>query len=136
MPFLGVMLGLDHDGPEVFQRTGEALQRLSPAGCAFTMPVPYPGTEWYEQVESEGRLLERDLALYDGHHPVVRPLGMSTEDLLQGYHRLARSFFGRRKVLRRLSRNLGARRNTSRLWAAVSFWAVNRGYRRYHRKLV
>ena len=135
MPFLGVMLGLDHDDPAVFDRTGAALADLAPAACAFTMPVPYPGTRWYEQVRTEGRLLTRDLSLYDGHHAVVRPLHMSEERLVQGYHRLSRAFYRWRPALRRLRRNLQPRRNTSRRWVAASFLAITRGYRRYHGKL-
>ncbi len=135
MPFLGVMLGLDHDGPEVFAQTGRALEVLAPAACAFTMPVAYPGTPWHAEVEQQGRLLSCDLALYDGHHAVVEPLRMSTEQLVTGYHRLARSFYGWRPALRRLSRNLQPRRNTHRAWVAASFLAVTQGYRRYHRKI-
>ncbi len=135
MPFLGVMLGLDHDGPEVFEHTERALRRLAPAACAFTMPVPYPGTPWHQQVRDEGRLLSEDLALYDGHHPVVRPQLMSTAQLEAGYHGLARRFYGWRPALRRMARNMQPRRNTSRAWVAASFLAVTAGYRRYHRKL-
>jgi radical SAM superfamily enzyme YgiQ (UPF0313 family) len=135
MPFLGVMLGLDHDGPEVFERTGEALQALAPAACAFTMPVAYPGTPWHAEVLEQGRLLTRDLALYDGHHAVVKPLRMSTAELLVGYHRLARSFYGWRPALRRLAHNLQPRRNVHRAWVAASFLAVTKGYRRYHRRI-
>jgi len=135
MPFLGVMVGLDHDGPEVFVRSGAALQDLAPAACAFTMPVAYPGTPWHAEVVEQGRLLTDDLALYDGHHPVVRPLRMSTEELLTGYHRLARSFYGWRPALGRLSRNLQPRRNIHRAWVAASFLAVTHGYRRYHRRI-
>ncbi len=135
MPFLGVMLGLDHDGPTVFEHTERALRRLAPAACAFTMPVPYPGTPWHERVRSEGRLLTGDLALYDGHHAIVRPLGMETDELLRGYHGLTRRFYGWRHALRRLAHNLQPRRNTSRVWVAASFLAVTQGYRRYHRGL-
>jgi radical SAM superfamily enzyme YgiQ (UPF0313 family) len=133
MPFLGVMLGLDHDGPEVFERTGAALQQLAPAACAFTMPVAYPGTPWHADVVEQGRLLTRDLALYDGHHAVVEPLRMSTEQLLTGYHRLARAFYGWRPALGRLVRNLQPRQNVHRHWVAASFLAVTAGYRRYHK---
>jgi hypothetical protein len=100
------------------------------------MPVPYPGTSWYDQVREQGRLLTRDLTLYDGHHAVVRPLRMSTEQLVTGYHRLAEAFFRRRRVLRRLARNLQRRRNIHRPSVAVSFLALNHGYRRYHRRIV
>ena len=135
MPFLGVMLGLDHDGPEVFSRTGEALQALAPAACAFTMPVAYPGTPWFADVVEQGRLLTRDLALYDGHHAVVRPLRMTPAELEAGYHRLARAFYGWRPALRRLAHNLQPRRNANRAWVVASFLAVTQGYRRYHRRI-
>ncbi len=135
MPFLGVMLGLDHDDPDVFDRTGAALADLAPAACAFTMPVPYPGTRWYADLEGQDRLLTRDLALYDGHHAVVRPLRMRPEQLTAGYHRLTKAFYRWRPALRRMRRNLQRRPNTSRRWVAASLVAITRGYRRYHRKL-
>jgi len=35
--------------------------------------VPLPGTEVYDQLNSEGRIFNKDWSDYDGHHPVFKP---------------------------------------------------------------
>ena len=135
LPFAGMILGLDGDEPSVFRRTGEALERIAPVACAFTFPVPYPGTEFHAQLERQGRLLCHDTALYDGHHPVVRPLGMTPEQLERGYHDLAASFYSWPRALARLARYAGAPTVMPRARALAGYLAVTAGYRRYHRRL-
>lgn len=43
--------------------------------------TPFPGTELYKQIVSEGRLLHRNYELYDVTHCVYQPLGMSPKEL-------------------------------------------------------
>jgi len=135
VPFAGVILGLDGDGPEVFERTGEALRHVAPAAVAFTTPVAYPGTAFYRQVVKQDRLLCSDRSRYDGHHVVIRPLGMSAEALQRGYHRLARSFYGWRAGLSRLARYLARPMNLPRRKLVPSQVAITLGYRRFHQRL-
>lgn len=132
LPFAGVMVGLDHDGPEVFERTLDGLARLAPAACAFTVPVAFPGTAFHRQMVAEERLISHDRSRYDGHHVVLRPLGMEPETLQRGYHRLARRFYGWGAALRRLAHHLRPRPHASRLFAVGSYVGITVGYRRYH----
>ena len=135
VPFAGVIVGLDGDGPGVFAHTEAALRRVAPAAVAFTVPVAYPGTRFHRQMEDEGRILGRDLERYDGHHVVLRPLGMGVDELERGYHRLARSFYGWGPALGRLARQLRARPTLGRTRTSVSYVAITRGYRQFHTRL-
>lgn len=135
LPFLGVMLGLDGDGPEVFERTYSALQQLGPVAVAFTMPVAFPGTDFYAQMEAEGRILDRDPTRYDGHHVVLRPARMSPAQLWAGYVQLTRRFYRRRAALPRLLRYLVPGVNIGRAQLLAGFAAITMGYRRFHQRL-
>jgi len=135
LPFAGVIVGLDGDGPDVFARTAAALEEVAPAACAFTMPVAFPGTRWYSKLEAEGRILDHDPTHYDGHHVVVRPARMSVEELVRGYHRLARRFYSWGPALRRMLRQKLWRQSFGPLQAAAGYTAVSAGYRRFHRRL-
>jgi len=135
LPFLGVMLGLDGDGPEVFERTYTALQRLGPIAVAFTMPVAFPGTDFHARMEAEGRLLDRDATHYDGHHVVLRPLRLTPQQLWRGYVKLTRAFYRWRAALPRLLPYLARGTNLPRTQLVGGFAAITLGYRRFHRRL-
>ena len=135
VPFAGVIVGLDGDGPDVFERTARALEELAPAACAFTVPVAFPGTPWFARLETEGRVVSRDPTLYDGHHVVQRPVRLTVAELERGYHRLARSFYGWGAALARLARQELSRSNLGPVRTSLSYLAVTAGYRRFHRRL-
>ena len=134
-PFAGVILGLDGDGPEVFRQTYRALKEIAPAACAFTFPVPYPGTAFHRQMERQNRIINRDAALYDGHHVVVRPLNMTPTELITGYHRLAAAFYSWNNAFSRLMRHYFKTMNLSPLIGTASYFFINLGYRRFHQRL-
>ena len=119
--------------PRSTSRSGET--STLPAACAFTMPVAFPGTRWYSKLEAEGRILDHDPTHYDGHHVVVRPARMSVEELVRGYHRLARRFYSWGPALRRMLRQKLWRQSFGPLQAAAGYTAVSAGYRRFHRRL-
>ncbi len=79
------VLGFDHDGPDVFERTVEWIEAARLECATFHILTPYPGTPLFRQFEREGRLLHRDWQLYDTAHVVFRPRRMSPEELAAGY---------------------------------------------------
>ncbi len=54
------VLGFDHDGPDVFERTVEWIEQNRLECATFHILTPYPATPLFRQLESEGRLLHRD----------------------------------------------------------------------------
>jgi radical SAM superfamily enzyme YgiQ (UPF0313 family) len=94
------VFGLDGDGPDVFRRTVEWAVAMGLTTATFHIATPYPGTEFFRQIENQGRLLHRDWDLYDTRHAVFRPKGMTTRQLEDGYWKAYREFYSWRNIAR------------------------------------
>ncbi len=119
------IFGLDGDTPEVFDRTTALVQDLRIDIPRYAIYTPYPGTEAFERLEREGRLLHRDWSRYDTRHAVFQPSGMSPADLEAGYRRAYRETFRLRAIRHRLAAS------PRRTIALIG----NLAYRRFARRL-
>ncbi|MDQ6884151.1 MAG: cobalamin-dependent protein [Candidatus Dormibacteraeota bacterium] len=96
---LGVMVngsfvfGMDHDGPDVFDRTVEWAVAQGIETATFHILTPYPDTALYRRMEEEGRILHRDWDLYDTRHVVFQPARLREAELERGYWRAYREFY-------------------------------------------
>ncbi len=76
------VLGLDGDGPEVFDAVEAFVARSGQFDVQITVMTPFPGTPLYDRLLAEGRLLEptawERCTLFDVN---FRPLHMSSEQL-------------------------------------------------------
>jgi radical SAM superfamily enzyme YgiQ (UPF0313 family) len=95
------VLGFDHDRKDVFVRTAGWIEENRLECATFHILTPYPATPLFRQMESEGRLLHRDWALYDTSHAVFLPRNMSPEELEQGYSWMYRRLFSHASIWRR-----------------------------------
>jgi radical SAM superfamily enzyme YgiQ (UPF0313 family) len=95
------VLGFDHDGPDVFERTVEWIEENRLECATFHILTPYPGTPLFSQLEAEGRIVHRDWRLYDTAHVVFEPARMSAEQLAEGYAWCYRRLFSHRSIWRR-----------------------------------
>jgi radical SAM superfamily enzyme YgiQ (UPF0313 family) len=102
------VLGFDHDGPDVFERTVQWIEDTRLECATFHILTPYPGTPLFRQLEAEGQLLHRDWDLYDTAHVVFRPRRMSPEQLAAGYAWCYRRLFTHRSIWARRPRDLSA----------------------------
>jgi len=113
----GIMFGLDHDTPDVFRQTVEALRRMGADLAYFKMATPYPGTPFFERTDAEGRILSRDWAYFDGCFPVFRPGAMTARQLLEGTIWARRAFYSARALARRVP---GYLKLDVPMWAALN----------------
>jgi radical SAM superfamily enzyme YgiQ (UPF0313 family) len=96
---LGVMVngsfvfGMDHDGPDVFERTVEWAIETGIETSTFHILTPYPDTALYERMHAANRLLHSDWNLYDTRHVVFQPAGLTPTQLETGYWRAYRDFY-------------------------------------------
>lgn len=96
---LGVMVngsfvfGMDHDSPDVFERTVDWAVTHGIETATFHILTPYPGTALYARLEAQGRVIHRDWDLYDTRHAVFRPARITPEQLEAGYWRAYREFY-------------------------------------------
>lgn len=95
------VLGFDHDGPDVFDRTVAWIEANRLECATFHVLTPYPGTPLFRRMEAEGRLLHRDWSLYDTAHVVFRPARMTAEQLAEGYASCYRRLFSAGSIWRR-----------------------------------
>ncbi len=123
-----IMLGLDGDGEEDFDRTLEFLIRNKVTLAKFHLPLPYPGTPFFERMEREGRILTRDWNAYHYGNAVIRPLRMSPETAMAKYWATYRDFFSLRSILRRFLPP--ERRN---LATSMHYFLANLAFRRLQR---
>jgi radical SAM superfamily enzyme YgiQ (UPF0313 family) len=103
---LGVMVngsfvfGMDHDGPDVFERTVEWAIEQGIETATFHILTPYPDTALYKRMEADGRLLHRAWDLYDTRHVVFEPARLTPSELEAGYWRAYRDFYRWGSILR------------------------------------
>jgi radical SAM superfamily enzyme YgiQ (UPF0313 family) len=103
---LGVMVngsfvfGMDHDGPDVFERTVDWAIGQGIETATFHILTPYPDTALYARMSSQGRLLHSNWDLYDTRHVVFQPAGLSPAALVSGYWRAYRDFYRWTSILR------------------------------------
>lgn len=95
------VLGFDADGPDVFARTVDWIERARLECATFHVLTPYPGTPLFRQMEREGRLLHRDWSRYDTANVVFRPARMSVEQLERGYEWCYETLFSLGSIWRR-----------------------------------
>ncbi len=95
------VLGFDHDGPDVFEKTVRWIEAQRLECATFHILTPYPGTPLFKQMEAEGRLLHRIWDLYDTANVVFRPKGMSAAQLAAGYAWCYETLFSHGSIWRR-----------------------------------
>jgi len=82
----GLIFGLDHDDEGVFERTLHFCEKNRIELPSFFLLTPLPGTPLFERMESEGRLLHKDWAQYNGATVVFKPRLMTEETLQRGFN--------------------------------------------------
>ena len=116
--------GFDHDTPGVFSETLEWLICNKIESMTAHILTPYPGTKLYKRLESENRIIDRDLTKYNTSNVVFLPKNMSPQQLKAGYLQIYKDFYSLKNIIRRKPDN-------KKLTAP--YFMFNLGYRKYGR---
>jgi radical SAM superfamily enzyme YgiQ (UPF0313 family) len=112
---LGVMVngsfvfGMDHDEPDVFDRTVEWAVEHGIETSTYHILTPYPTTVLYQRMEAENRVLHHDWDLFDTRHVVFKPQRLTAQELETGYWRAYRDFYRWGSIWRGASSKAGLR---------------------------
>lgn len=117
----GMIFGFDYDDESVFERTVDFLIKNRIELVLFSILCPLPGTKLHTRLDSEGRIIDRNWAHYDGRHVVFKPKLLSPEALEDGYFWAYHKFYSIPSIAKRILHP--QQRIFSRL-------ALNYGYRR------
>lgn len=96
---LGIMIngsfvfGLDGDDSEVFKRTVDWAVDLGITTATFHIATPYPGTQFYKEMQDAGRLTTDNWDLYDTRHVTFTPARMTPRELKDGYDESYKRFY-------------------------------------------
>lgn len=72
-PWASIIFGLDQDNIISLTKTIELLLSWDVHCIAIWIMTPLPGTELYQELETQGRILDRNWAKYDCNHVVFQP---------------------------------------------------------------
>jgi radical SAM superfamily enzyme YgiQ (UPF0313 family) len=112
---LGVMVngsfvfGMDHDGPDVFDRTVEWAVAHGIETATYHILTPYPDTALYKRMDADNRVLHHRWDLFDTRHVVFKPQRLTAQELEAGYWRAYRDFYRWGSIWRGASSKSGLR---------------------------
>ncbi|MDO5558469.1 MAG: radical SAM protein [Oscillospiraceae bacterium] len=95
--------GGDEEDASVFDRTVEMIIKAKIDLPRYSILTPFPRTQYYDQLEKEGRIFERNWAMYDVEHVVFTPKKMTVDELIEGTDRAWRATYASKNVLKRLA---------------------------------
>lgn len=93
------VFGGDNDTTDTIRETADFALETNIDTVQFMTLTPFPGTPFYDKLESEGRILTRDWSLYDGHHTVFQPALISPEELQAETVKALKRFYSLKNVL-------------------------------------
>ncbi|MBN2384322.1 B12-binding domain-containing radical SAM protein [bacterium] len=93
------MFGSDRDDPTVFQQTVEFSRKVRLDSVQYLVLTPFPGTEIFEKMVEQKRLLHSIWSYYDAMHAVFEPKLMSAEELQRGMYHSFNDFYALTRLL-------------------------------------
>jgi radical SAM superfamily enzyme YgiQ (UPF0313 family) len=99
--------GGDNDEKDVFKRTVEMVMKLRIDLPRYSILTPFPGTELYRELDSQGRIFEHKSEMYDVEHVVFEPKNMTADELYMGTEWAWRETYKTGNILRRINKLSG-----------------------------
>jgi radical SAM superfamily enzyme YgiQ (UPF0313 family) len=78
------LFGFDAHDISIFRQTYDFIKEIGVDESFPHLIIPFPGSETFNRLESENRILTKDWSKYEGSYSVFRPNNMSPEDLEDG----------------------------------------------------
>jgi radical SAM superfamily enzyme YgiQ (UPF0313 family) len=97
------IIGLDSDGPGVFDEIYEFYVKSSLDIIIIDLLTPYPNTKLFDDMQRQGRIIDTNWEHYDYHHLVYRPKQMSEQQLIDGFVKLYNSLYSTGMVFKNVT---------------------------------
>lgn len=97
----GIIVGMDHDTKGVFEATHRFLKQTGIDAIQVNILTPLPGTLLFQDMEGEGRIIDKRWERYDYRHVVFQPSMMTTGELQNGADWLYHKFYRLDQILTR-----------------------------------
>jgi len=108
-----IMLGVDYHTEGFIRELIDFLLKIELDLAEFTVMTPFPHTRCWEQLEREGRIIDRDWSHYNAATVVYRPASIAPERLQDLYAEAWEAFYGMESQTARMGKLLLATLKTS-----------------------
>jgi radical SAM superfamily enzyme YgiQ (UPF0313 family) len=96
-----MVVGGEGDTLESIQATRNFIEDNRISVPRFYILTPFPGTSFFRELESQGRLVNKDIYSYDGTEAVYTPANMTPAELTNAYWQLYDDLFTIKSILKR-----------------------------------
>jgi len=127
----GIVFGLDHDDPDIFDNTLQALQDWGVDAAEINILTPYPGTPVYDQFVQQDRLITKNWSRYNQVDVVFRPKNMTERELYEGARHVAKNFYSPLQLIKRIWGNITMAPSFPSLFVLPG---INLSYQRYYKR--
>jgi len=128
MTMASFVFGLDIDNKEVFENTYNFIEKAKPAFLQACSLTPYPGTEVFERMKLENRILTDDWRQFDAKKVIIQPKNMTAEELQAGYTQIKDQTYSFKSIMSRATPHI-----FSGVTEAVLYFSLNNGARKWHK---
>ena len=97
-----MILGLDFDDVSIFNKIVKFIEDNRIASPKFYILTPIPGTDWYQRVKEEGRLLSENWKDFTSAKAVYKPSKMTPEELERGYWQIYKQLYSTGSIIKRM----------------------------------
>lgn len=80
------LFGFDEHDISIFDETTKFIKEIKLDEVYPHLVIPFPGSDTFNRLEKEGRILTKDWSKYDGSHAVFQPSKMTTKELEDGVY--------------------------------------------------
>ncbi|MDH4099812.1 MAG: B12-binding domain-containing radical SAM protein [Nitrospirota bacterium] len=98
------VFGADDDTVDTIHETVKFAKENDLESLQFLILTPLPGTRMFHELESQDRLISRDWSLYDTHHVVFEPKGMTPYELQLETIKATARFYSMGQIAKRFVR--------------------------------
>ncbi len=102
MVMAGFIFGLETHDETIFGDVLDFIQENKIELPFFSILTPYPGTDMYNNLLKEGRILTKDWSLYNHSNVVYKPKNLSPEALLEGFNNVMKETYSISKINERI----------------------------------
>lgn len=119
-----MVVGADGDTLDSIRRTADFITNNRITVPRFYILTPIPGTDFYNDMKSQGRIVEEDIYAYNGSQAVHAPKNMTPEELTHAYWELYDRVFSISGIFKRtvLNPTLSKRPGTMLFYLMVNLY--------------
>lgn len=101
-----LIFGFDSHTVETFNYTYQAISEMKLDGAMFLILTPFPGTDIFEKLDGENRIINKEWKEYEETKLNIKPKNMNNKELINGIRDTANRYYSFPNIIKRSIRNI------------------------------